>query len=490
MASKKKAKKKAAAKHKTVAKPRAAAARSGAAKSSAAKTAPTKKEASASKKLGAATGKSASLKSTKSPASKSTPAKSRSSVLESTLAKTAATRPVPVRSAPRKRFVTGGPLRDKAVLVIAGEHSGDLLGGDLVAELRQRGYSDFFGTGGPHMEAAGVELLEHVDNLAIIGFAEVLKAYRRLKALADRIVVEAVRRGTGFAVLVDYPGFNLRIAKMLQAAGIRIVYLASPQIWAWKYSRINTIRENVDLMLPLFKFEKEIYDREGVPCEWVGHPLISRIPRRLRREEALPLKIQQRPVIGIVPGSRRSEITRLLPSMLEAVRTLREKYPRARFLLAGVEERQAPIIEEVLAAYPDVEVELYYERSLRIMEASDVMMIASGTATLEGAFFRTPMVLLYKISVLNYMIAPFVIRTRFIGIVNLLARRQAILELIQSEVTPGNIVQEVERILEDRKYREGLVAELDYVRRELGRGNPAKHAAEAIVASPALNAAK
>ncbi len=395
------------------------------------------------------------------------------------------------RTAAGSRGRARSPLSDRPVLVIAGEHSGDLLGGDLVAELRQRGYSEFFGTGGPHMEQAGVELLEHVDNLAIIGFVEVIKAYRRLKALADRILEEARRRNAGFAVLVDYPGFNLRLAKMLQAEGIRVVFLASPQIWAWKYGRIHTIRENINLMLPLFKFEKEMYDREGVPCEWIGHPLISRVPRRLRREETLPLKVQARPVIGLVPGSRRSEITRLLPSMLEATRVLREKYPKARFLLAGVEERQAPIITRILDDYPDVkdEVELYYGRSLRIMEASDVLMIASGTATLEGAFFRTPMVLLYRISLLNLLIAPFVIRTRFIGIVNLLARRQTILELIQSEVTGDNIVREVERILEDRKYREGIVAELDYVRRELGRGNPAVHAADAIVASPALIAA-
>lgn len=375
------------------------------------------------------------------------------------------------------------------MLVIAGEHSGDVLAGDLIAELRLRGYSEFFGTGGPRMEQAGVELLEHVDNLAIIGFVEVIKAYRRLKRLADRILEEARRRDAGFAILVDYPGFNLRIAKMLQAAGIRVVYLASPQIWAWKYGRIHTIRENVNLMLPLFKFEKEMYDREGVPCEWIGHPLISRIPRRLHKEEPVPLKASARPVIGLVPGSRRSEITRLLPSMLAAVRILRERYPNARFLLAGVEQRQAPIIDQILGEFPDVTVELYYERSLRIMEASDLLVIASGTATLEGAFFRKPMVLLYKISLLNYMIAPFVIRTRFIGIVNLLARRQAMLELIQCEVTPENIVREVERIVEDRAYREDIIAELDYVRRELGRGNPAVRAADAIINSPALIAA-
>lgn len=453
---------------------------------------PTKKKTAASPRIQKVVSKTRSPgavnKVTKKPAT-GKPAATKSAVARPA-AKTHTTTSVLRRTPVRRRSSIRGPLSNRPVLVIAGEHSGDLLAGDLIAELRQRGYSEFFGTGGPHMEQAGVELLEHVDNLAIIGFVEVLKAYRRLKALADRIVAEARRRNTGFAVLVDYPGFNLRIAKMLQAEGIRIVFLASPQIWAWKYGRIHTIRENVNLMLPLFKFEKEMYDREGVPCEWIGHPLISRIPRRLRKEEPIPFQASAKPVIALVPGSRRSEITRLLPSMLEAVQILSETFPRARFLLAGVEERQAPIIDQVRRDYPDVEVELHYERSLRIMEASDVLIIASGTATLEGAFFRKPMVLLYKISLLNYIIAPFLMRTRFIGIVNLLASRQAILELIQSEVTADNIVREVRRILEDRGYRETITAELDYVRRELGRGNPAVRAADAIVASPALIAAE
>lgn len=396
--------------------------------------------------------------------------------------------PRPMRRSSTSRARGRGPHADRPVLLIAGEHSGDLLAGDLIAELRQHGYRDFFGTGGPHMEAAGTELIEHVDNLAIIGFAEVLKAYRRLKALADRLLIMAQERNVAYAVLVDYPGFNLRFAKMLQAVGIRVVFLASPQIWAWKYGRINTIRENVDLMLPLFKFEKEMYDREGVNCEWIGHPLISRIPKRLRSEELLPVAAGKRPVIALVPGSRRSEITRLLPTMLAAVRLLKVKYPKARFLLAGVEERQAPIIEGILEKFPDVQgdIELHYRRSLRIMEACDAMMIASGTATLEGAFFGKPMVLLYRISLLNYMIAPWVIRTRFIGIVNLLARRQVALELIQSEVTPENVAREVERLLEDRPYRMAIEAELDFVRRELGRGNPAVRAARAIVDLPVL----
>lgn len=153
-----------------------------------------------------------------------------------------------------------------------------------------------------------------------------------------------------------------------------------------------------------------------------------------------------------------------------------------------MEERQAPIIEGILEKHPEVraDIELHYRRSLRIMEACDVMMIASGTATLEGAFFRRPMVLLYRISLLNYMIAPLLIRTRFIGIVNLLARRQVALELIQSEVTPENVAREIERLLEDRQYRAAIEAELDFVRRELGRGNPAVRAAQAIVDLPAL----
>ncbi len=404
--------------------------------------------------------------------------------------KVAAPAATPVATPPSVRRSPGrAPATGRPVLIIAGEHSGDLLGGDVVQELARLGYSRFFGTGGTHMQEQGVEILEDIDSLNIVGFVEALKAYRRMKALADEILAAAVERDTALAILIDYPGFNLRFAKMLKAAGIPVVFLVSPQIWAWKYGRIRTIRENVDLMLPLFQFEKDMYDREQVPAQWIGHPLVNRVPKRLRKEEPIPEhpKLAAKKdliTVGLVPGSRRSEVTRLLPAMLGAAQELNERYQRRgiRFLLAGIEERLSPEIRAELDKYPELPVELYYQRSLRIMEASDFLIIASGTATLEGAYFHKPMILLYKVSLVNYMIAPFLIRTRFIGIVNLLAQRQAMIELIQSEVTPENIVREAERIIEEPEYRDSLKAVLEDVRKnQLGRGNPAVRAAEYIV---------
>ena len=163
------------------------------------------------------------------------------------------------------------------VLIITGEHSGDLLGADVARELKKQGVKKLFGTGGPEMRSAGVELLEDIETMNVVGFVEALKAYRRLKALAGRIVEFARKNGISHAILVDYPGFNLRLAEMLKRDSFFITYLVSPQLWAWHYSRIKTIRKYVDLMLPLFPFEEEMYRNEGITAHCVGHPLVHRI---------------------------------------------------------------------------------------------------------------------------------------------------------------------------------------------------------------------
>ncbi len=367
-----------------------------------------------------------------------------------------------------------GEIRE-TLLVVAGEHSGDLLGGDVVRSLRREGFSRFVGTGGDSMEQAGVELVESVENMTVVGFVEALKAYRRLKGLAERLVVLCEERKIRFALLIDYPGFNLRLAEMLQARGIHVVYLVSPQIWAWKYGRIKGIRRNVDLMLTLFPFEKELYDAEGVRAEWIGHPLISRMEPRLKQEE--PIKGRATITVGLLPGSRTSEVTRLLPMMLESAERLQKEYSGIRFLLPGVNPDMDAFIKEQLAAHPDLHVEYLWNRSLRVMEASDLVILASGTATLETAWFLKPMIILYRVGTANFLIASMVIRTKFIGMVNLLARRQVALELLQTEADPGNVVDEARRILEDKNYRADIIQELQYVKSSLGRGDPARVAA-------------
>lgn len=367
------------------------------------------------------------------------------------------------------------------ILLLAGEHSGDLLGAEIVQALHREGFQKFLGTGGDEMQNAGVEIIKHVREMTVIGLVEGLKAYRRLKKFALSLANHAVERGVKTAILIDYPGFNLRFAAMLRERGIHIIYVVSPQFWAWKYKRIYKIKELVELMLPLFPFEADLFKKIGMHADCIGHPLVYRIPRQLKLEKVLPsppggIKY----TIALIPGSRRGEVRRLLPEMLAAARILQKEIKNIRYLLPVADENLQSIIDEALVGYEDLSIEVCHGQTYRIMEASDLLLIASGTATLEGAFFKKPMVLLYKISWLNLVLITMLMRVRFVGIVNLLGRRQVHIELLQSEVQAKNIVAESLRILKDKDYKETMLVELDYVRRQLGRGNPAKLAAEHI----------
>ena len=375
-----------------------------------------------------------------------------------------------------KKTATTGP-----VLVVAGEHSGDLLGGAVLRSLRRSGLKEFFGTGGNEMREVGVELLESVENMEVIGFLEAFRAYRKLKALAVRLVDEARSRGTRFALLIDYPGFNLRLAAMLHAAGIRTVFLVSPQFWAWKYGRIHGIRRNVDLMLTLFPFEKEIYDREGVRAECVGHPMVERIPRLLKVQAPLPRQ-RGAALVGLLPGSRGSEVRRLFPEMIRAASILAASRSGIRFVVPLADNRFESFVREQIALHPHARVEFVGLRSLRVMEAADVVIVASGTATLETAFFKTPMVIAYRVGWINFLLGSLLARTRYVGLANLLARRQVAVELLQTEATAENMAMEVARLLDDDVLRRSIVKELDHVRSALGRGNPAARAASSFLA--------
>ncbi|MBI3394849.1 MAG: lipid-A-disaccharide synthase, partial [Spirochaetia bacterium] len=353
-------------------------------------------------------------------------------------------------------------------------------GGDLVHALKKIGPDNFFGTGGESMRREGVEILEDIESMNVVGFIEALKHYSRLKKLAVRLVAEAVKRGSTLAILIDYPGFNLRIATMLREKGISVIYLVSPQIWAWHYSRVKRIKEDVSLMLPLFPFEKEIYDSEGVPAQVVGHPLVFRIGKRLKEEEPVAKATRGVTTIGLLPGSRRSEVRNLLPDMLKAAELLKTQIKKVRFLMPAVSEDIEAMIKAGAAEHPGLPLEILRDRSLAVMQSSDVVILASGTATLETAWFEKPMVILYRVSALNLLIGTLVMRTRFIGMVNLLARRQVAPELLQAEVSPENIARETLRILQNAEHRTSVVRELQYVKRQLGAGNPAAKAAKAI----------
>lgn len=389
---------------------------------------------------------------------------------------------------------TGKEIFGSDVFILAGEHSGDLLGGDLLKELnRLSPGTHYFGIGGKEMIEQGLESLEDLENLSVVGFSEIIRKYSYLKKLFDRLIHEILGRNCRTVILIDYPGFNLRIAKELKKHNIKVIFYVSPQIWAWKFKRIFQIRENINLMLTLFQFEEDIYQRYGVNAHYVGHPLALRIQESLKSENLLPSNIQPEKelLVGLLPGSRKQEIQSLLQIQLESALKIHQYFsnlakPQAvRFLIPNINPSQEKYIKEKISKIseknPDLLIDYIFQASSRVMEASDVLVLASGTATLEGVYWEKPMVILYKVSFFTYALGALLIKTANIGLVNILAGKEICRELLQSECKPEYIAQETISILENKNYRRKIVGEISKVKdRELNVPDGARRAAHKI----------
>ncbi len=378
-------------------------------------------------------------------------------------------------------------------LVLAGEHSGDLLGFELLRELKKYDPDfSFFGIGGPRMIEEGLDSIEDMEELSVIGFTAILFKYKFLKKLMDRLLEEAVARSCTHAILIDYPGFNLRLAEKLKALGIKVIFYVSPQLWAWNFNRIFKIKEYVDLMLVLFPFEKKLYDEYGVRSVFVGHPIAQRIKEKLKKEAAISVPEDKPGVlqtITLMPGSRSGEIRRTMDTLLETASLIHaeldvDKKHHVRFLLPNINTKEEEYIQnKILAmetANPGIRIEYLFDRSLRCIESSDLVLVTSGTATLEVVYFEKPMVILYKVSFLTYVISAFLIRTPFIGLVNILSGRETVKELIQAECTPAEAKEEAIAILKNKKYRNQMLDEIRSVKESLGEEHSSKNAAKAI----------
>jgi lipid-A-disaccharide synthase len=395
--------------------------------------------------------------------------------------------------AAKKKSSKASISKSENVLIVTGEHSGDLLGGDLLTELKNlQPDLNYFGVGGTSMIAHGFESLEELEKLAVIGFSEAIRKYSFLKKLLFQIVEETKARDTKFAILIDYPGFNLRLARELKAIGIPSIFYVSPQIWAWKFKRIFFIKEHISLMLTLFRFEETIYKEYGVNAKFVGHPITKRIPEKLKKEPALPSDLPHEGeglVVGLLPGSRKGEISKLLKPILGTAKLMHEHFHTSKkdivFLLPNINKGQESfIISEVEALkkeVPEIKIHYLWDSSLRVMSASDLLLIASGTATLEGLFFEKPMVILYKVSLLTYIIGSLLIKSKFIGLANILSGTEVCREVTQNEAKPKYIFQEAKEILENKKYRNKIIKILqDTKERELGSLNGARLAAKEV----------
>ena len=350
---------------------------------------------------------------------------------------------------------------------------------------RQEPGIELLGLGGKRMAASGVRVLEGIDRLDIIGvpsFAEARQAwltFRKLSRLLTEQRFDAI-------VLIDNPGLNLRLARVAKRAGHRVVYFVTPQIWAWHASRIKIIKRYVDLALIILPFEQEIYRSAGVPYRFVGHPLLDDIRQdydRTALRASLGIESDAR-LVGLLPGSRTRETTMLLPVMLEAAKrikqTQRDERRALRFVLGQAASLPDPLIERLLGDNR-LGVIVARDRPLDVMAASDLLIVASGTATLQSAVVGTPLLIVYRSSILTALMAWCVIRVKWLGLANLVAERTIAPELLQSDCTGPRIAAEAERILADDDARTRSRAIALEMREKLGATGAARRAAEAIL---------
>ncbi len=363
----------------------------------------------------------------------------------------------------------------KRLFFVAGESSGDIHGSNLIRALRTaRPEWSFDGLGGGLMAEAGMHLRHDLAGEAIMGFAEVVRRLRPIRQLFYETVAHLRDTRPDALVLIDYPGFNLRLAAEAKKIGIPVVYYVSPQVWAWKKRRIHTIARVVDLMLVIFPFEEELYRRVGVPCAYVGHPLLDHIARFARTDAA-----DNEMVIGLLPGSREQELRRIAPVMFEIAAGIRERHPGARFVVPCVNEARAEQVRGLAGGFP---AELRVGGMYDVLSQARFCLVASGTATLETALFGVPMAILYKTSLMTYWIARMVVNIEHIGIVNILAKHGVVPEFIQHAATRDNVLPTALELIDDTPARQRMLDDLGAVREGLGGAGASNRAAEKIIA--------
>ncbi len=379
----------------------------------------------------------------------------------------------------------------RQLVIVAGEPSGDAHAASLVNALRQVDPETewaFSGATGPLLRAAGVETVVRSDDLAIMGIMEVGRVFSKFWRAFKLLKKEALKNQPDAVVLVDWPEFNLRLARALHRNGIKVIYYISPQVWAWRSYRKRSIKRDVDLVLSILPFEKNWYAERGIDqVEFVGHPLAGEVNAAYGREEFCRLLDldPHRPIISLLPGSRLKELQRILPPMLDAAVVISQRRPDIQFVLVVAPSRLPAEAEMVLANHPGTvelksTIRLVHHHMREALAASDVAAIASGTATLEAALLGTPMVIVYKESAINWHVLGRLINTEHYGLVNLIGGRRIVPELMQSELTGDRLAENLMSLLDNETGVE-MREQLMEVAHNLGEGNASQRAAETIV---------
>lgn len=369
------------------------------------------------------------------------------------------------------------------ILIITGEASGDLHGANLAKALQKADPSlSIVGIGGALMKAAGVELVPNVvqlDLMGLIGPASIKPMIQRVMRIRRVIQSEP----WDLIVLIDNPGLNFHFARVAKAAGRRVLYYIAPQIWAWRPGRMRWIQRRVDHVLAILPFEETLYKKAGVRCTFVGNPLLDEVApaydrQALRRQLGLS---DAGPVIGLFPGSRKGELHEHVPLLLETVKRLAKRHPTMQFILAQASSIQDELLHRLMRESP-VPIRVFRNQASEVMAASDLLVVKSGTSTLQAAVVGTPMILFYRApSWITYRLARLLIRVPWIGLANLVAGRGIVPELIHDEASPERLLEEAERLLQDRRAYDQMKTDLRAVRASLGEPGASRRAAEIVL---------
>jgi lipid-A-disaccharide synthase len=365
--------------------------------------------------------------------------------------------------------------------IIAGEASGDLHGSNLVREMNSlEPGNEFRGWGGDLMQTAGVEIVKHFRDLAFMGFIEVVKNLPTILKNLSFCKQDILRFRPDVLILIDYPGFNLRIAEWAKQQQFRIIYYISPQVWAWKESRVKKIRQHVDKMLVILPFEKQFYHKWNYKVEYVGHPLVGVIEKYKEQGNKAPLA--DKPIIALLPGSRKQEILVKLPVML----ALADRFPGYQFIVAQAPGQEDDLYKQLLKNYKNVSG--VTNETYRLLSQASAALVTSGTATLETALFGVPEVVCYKGSKISYEIARRLIKIKYISLVNLIMDKEVVKELIQDEMNETKLATELTKLLQDPVKQEQLRLDYAALKQLLSEGGDAsRNAAKLILAFAGSN---
>jgi lipid-A-disaccharide synthase len=370
--------------------------------------------------------------------------------------------------------------KNKTIMIVAGEASGDMHGANLVREMLNLDPAlNFYGIGGNRLREEGVELLANASDMAVVGLTEVVSKLGSILKIMGMMKRSLDERRPDLVILIDYPDFNIPLAKAARKRGIKVFYYISPQVWAWRKSRIGQIKKTVSKMAVILPFEVETYRQKGFEVNYVGHPLLDMVKLNYSKQASRKKfgLSEDKITIGILPGSRTSEVRILMPELLRAAQILKREMPALQFVLPLADTLEETSVTEIISGF-NVKVKVVPGHTYDVISCADLALVASGTATLETALLGVPMIIVYKISLLSYFIGRLFVHVKNIGLVNIIAGKTIVPELIQGDASGKRIAAESLSILKNGERRQKMIKELEAIRGRLGEPGAARRAAQ------------